>query len=718
MKRHQSAPFASLAQWWQQQQNATDDEQAMLAAALGDLVSQSPVATSDLLQCLLVLQELNVDVLGLAGAVAYHRVLVGRDGEAVLDDLPSEVAQLARELIEIERLEVAHKPDPSRRENHSAEGLRRLLLALVKDVRVVLIALAHRLVRLRAMTEADEATRSAYAQLIQAIHAPVANRLGIWQIKWELEDLIFRFLQPDTYQRVARLLDERRTDRERYITELVADVDQRISDTGIKADIAGRPKHIFSIWRKMQRKGLAFEELFDVRAIRVLVDDIAQCYTVLGLVHSLWRPVPGEFDDYIANPKPNMYQSLHTAVFGPEGKPVEVQIRTHQMHEHAELGVAAHWRYKEGGQHDAVYQRKLNWMRQVLQSSNTDDGLELLDELGQLDDEGRIYVLTPKGDVLDLRRGSTVLDFAYQVHTDVGHRCRGAKVNGRIVPLTYQLENGEQVEILTAKNADPSRDWLVPSLGYLASPRSRNKVRQWFRKADYDRNVVDGKELLERELKRLAAQSGELLPIAERYNFKNVDALYAALAIGEVTPAQVATALQAQRPAPEQDEQDLLPLKPASTAPRGKDDITIDGVGNLMTTMAKCCNPVPGDRIVGYITRTRGVSIHREDCKSLERVLKNDPDRLIAVDWGGDTRGLYQAEVFVLAFDRKGLIRDVGQAVSNCRNNLVSVNTHTDATSGQAEMRLTVQVADFEQLGHLLRQLQVVPNVLEVRRIG
>jgi len=367
-----------------------------------------------------------------------------------------------------------------------------------------------------------------------------------------------------------------------------------------------------------------------------------------------------------------------------------------------------------GSQHDAGYQRKLNWMRQLLDSG--EDGAQLLDEFRQNDDDGRVYVLTPRGDVIDLRHGSTALDFAYHVHTNVGHRCRGAKVNGRIVPLTYSLSNGEQVEILTGKESDPSRDWMVASLGYLVSPRARNKVRQWFRKIDYARNVADGKELLDRELKRMAVRGNDLQSIAKKLNLKTVEALFVALAIGEVTSAQVANQLQLDQP--EEPATDELLLKPSRLPRPGSGDIVIEGVGNLLTTIAKCCGPVPGDAIVGYITRTRGVSIHRADCKGVDRLIRQDPDRLIQVAWGSSTEGHYQAELLVIAFDRKGLIRDIGQGVSNCRNNLLSINTHTDPTSGQAEMRLTVEVADFEQLGQLLRQLLLVPNVLEVKRIG
>ena len=687
---------------------------ARLPAESASTSAESPDTPEHLVQCLQLLTDLNADHYCLIATCLYFRV--SHRGESVdqaLNGLPLEAIQLARQLLDIDRLEQAYEPDSV---HASPEGLRRLLLALIQDVRVVLIALCDRLVRLRFNVTAEEPERRQYARLIHTIHGPLANRLGIWQLKWELEDLVFRCLEPKTYQRIAKLLDQRRVDRERYIVKLVANVEDKLRGAKIEAAVRGRPKHIYSIWRKMQRKGLAFEELFDVRALRILVDDVATCYATLGLLHSLWPPVPGEFDDYIANPKGNNYQSLHTAVHGPGAQIVEMQIRTHQMDRHSELGVAAHWRYKEGGDHDASYQRKLNWMRQLLESSGEDADHSVLDEFAGDGSDERIYVLTPRGQVIDLRAGSTVLDFAYHIHTDVGHRCRGGKVNGRIVPLTQALKNGEQVEILTGKIARPSRDWLLLRAGYLKSSRARSKVRQWFKRKDHERNLAEGREILEKELKRLAASPDDLEPILERFHQKSVDSLYVAVSSGEVTSGQVASALQdLQRP----EDEDILPLARTPTPTRGaKDDVVIDGVGNLMTSLARCCSPLPGDRIAGYITRNRGVSIHRQDCKNVLRLAAVDSARMLEVDWGGRTSDRYQAQLLILAYERKGLIRDIGEMMLHCHSDVLSINTRVNEKIGRMEIEISVRVSDFEHLDFVLNRLASIPNVYETNRVG
>jgi len=667
-----------------------------------------------LAQVLELLIDLGADEEGLVAACLLARLQRGAGLDELRRDFEAGPCDLAERLIEIERLEANYDVDAAAGD---AEGLRRLLLALVEDVRVVLIALTNRLVQLRRLADDDADERRAYARRVHAIHAPLANRLGVWQLKWELEDLVFRYLEPDVYRRIARLLDERRVDRERYIAHLVKEVRRRLTEAGIEADVKGRPKHIYSIWRKMQRKALAFHELFDVRAIRILVDDVTDCYAALGLVHALRHPIPDEFDDYIANPKGNNYRSLHTAVYGPEGKTVEVQIRTYEMHQHAELGVAAHWRYKEGGSYDPTYQRKLNWMRTLLESKEEGADETLLDEFGGEGSDERVYVMTPKGQVIDLRAGSTVLDFAYHIHTDVGHRCRGAKVNGRIVPLTFKVGNGEQVEILTAKQPDPSRDWLQPRLGYLASSRARAKVRQWFKQKDRHRNLAEGRELLDKELKRLGATGTDLEPILERFNKRSVDGLHIAVAVGEITVAQVASALEdLHRP----EEEDVMPLarETPKAAAGGGADLVIEGVGNLMTTLARCCRPVPGDDIVGYVTRGRGVSIHRHDCANALRLIARDPARELQVEWGGETREVYRAELLVLAYDRKGLIRDIGNTLQSSRSDVLAINSQVDPRSSEAEIRLTIKVVDFEHLSTILSRLGALPNVFEARRIG
>jgi GTP pyrophosphokinase len=599
----------------------------------------------------------------------------------------------------------------------SAEGLRRLLLALVRDLRAVLVLLAIQLVRLReaAALPADE--RRALAELTADIYAPLANRLGIWQLKWELEDLAFRWTQPETYQRIARLLDEKRGDRERFIEDAKARIRSALAEAGVAADVAGRPKHIYSIWKKMQRKGVPFSELYDIRAVRVLVDDIPACYAALGLVHQLWPSIPSEFDDYIAHPKGNDYRSLHTAVIGPGGRTLEVQIRTHQMHEHAELGVAAHWRYKEGGGADASFERKVAWMRQLLEQR--DEGEEaLLAGFSTELVEDRVYALTPRGEVIDLPRGATVLDFAYAVHTEVGHRCRGAKVNGRIVPLDHQPATGERVEILTAKTSEPRRDWLLASNGFLATGRARDKVRAWFHRIDRTRNLQAGRELLEKELRKVAMMHADLAPVLAKFKFESLDDLHLALALGDLGPSQVSRTLhdhaQAQKAPAEPSP--LVSRKPHA-AP-SKAPFTVEGVGNLLSQIARCCQPVPGDPIVGYLTRGRGVSIHRAGCASVLRLLARQPDRLLPVEWGRASASSYEVDITLRAFDRKWLLKDLTNVIAQMSVNILGVQSRVDEASGMAELRIAVRVGDFGQLSDLLGRLNAVPGVQEARRIG
>lgn len=603
----------------------------------------------------------------------------------------------------------------ARESRTSAEGLRRLLLAIVRDLRVVFILLARQLARLRAADRLDDTQRRALAQMTADIHAPLANRLGIWQLKWELEDLAFRLSQPDTYKRIARLLDERRVDRESYIATALAQLRAALADAGIAADVAGRPKHIYSIWKKLQRKDGDFGALYDIRAVRLLVDDVPACYAALGVVHSLWPYVPGEFDDYIARPKGNHYQSLHTAVVGPEGKTLEVQIRTHDMHAHAELGVAAHWRYKEGGGGDASFERKVAWMRQLLEAKDDgDDDAALLAGLRTDLHEDRAYLLTPRGEVMDLPRGATVLDFAYHVHTDVGHRCRGAKVNGRIVPLTFQPASGDRIEILTAKEKAPRRDWLSAQHGFLTTHRALEKVRAWFRRIDLTANLSAGRAILDKELKRLALANVELDSLPPRFHVKTLEEFLVALALGEISSAQVARALHEMiappKPAP----------PPAVRPPKSgaKDALTIAGVGNLMTQLARCCQPLPGDAVMGFITRGRGVSVHRADCASLARLRVRNPSRVIEVEWGNRREQAYEVDVLVKGYDRKWLHKDITNVIASANAHLLAVNTRVDPGSGLATMNFALRVTDYGQLSSLLGKLAAVPNVIEARRLA
>jgi GTP pyrophosphokinase len=597
----------------------------------------------------------------------------------------------------------------------AAEGLRRLLLAIIRDLRVVFILLARQLVMMRRAEHLPEDERRALAQLTADIHAPLANRLGIWQLKWELEDLAFRYLQPETYRRIANLLDERRGDRETWIAHATHMLSDALADAGIDADVAGRPKHISSIWRKMQKKGLDFSGLYDIRALRVLVRDVPACYAALGVVHSLWPFIAGEFDDYIASPKGNNYQSLHTAVIGPEGRTLEVQIRSHDMHAYAELGFAAHWRYKEGSGGDASFERKIAWMRQLLDGrEEQDDDSALLAGFRTDVIEDRVYLLTPKGQVLDLPKGATVLDFAYVIHTDVGHRCRGAKVNGRIVPLTFQPNSGDRIEILTGKTAEPRRDWLSAHHGFLQTARSRNKVRNWFRQADRELNIAAGRSILDRELKRLAMHNVDLDKLPARFQLRSVEDLYEALALGDVTPTQIARTLhEGDRAGESQTPKPVAATRPAAP---GKDALVIEGVGNLLSVLARCCQPVPGDDVVGFITRGRGVSVHRSDCVQLQRLRDLDANRIIDVEWGGNRQRAYEVNVVVRGYDRKGLHKDVSNVIASANVQILAIDARVDQAHNEVTMNLALRVADFGQLSSLLGQLHAVPNVIEAQR--
>ena len=617
----------------------------------------------------------------------------------------------------------------------NAEGLRRLLLAIVRDLRVVPILLAAQLARLRSLpfnaadaTDPERDDARALARLTRDIHAPLANRLGIWQLKWELEDLAFRHLEPDTYLRIARLLDDKRAGRERYIEQVKRDIGDALRGQGIRADVAGRPKHIYSIWKKMQRKNLPIGELYDLRAVRVLVEDVAACYAALGVVHALWLPVPSEFDDYIARPKNNDYRSLHTAVIGPDGKALEVQIRTHEMHAQAELGVAAHWRYKEtGGSQrssaaNAANDRKIEWMRRLLEASG--EGREgeraLAGDLGTELLEDRVYALTPQGKVIDLPAGATPLDFAYHVHTEVGHRCRGAKVDGRIVPLDTRLRSGERVEILTAKTGEPRRDWLVASNGFLASPRSREKVRAWFHKLDRARNLQAGRELLERELRRmglLQAMHAEFpAPILATFNVTSLEELQVLVALGDAGPHQVGRALleherAAAGPAPAEAPATRVPRK---TVPRAKSGFTVVGVGNLLVQIARCCQPLPGEEIGGYLTRARGVSVHRRACAALLRLAAVEPQRVLPVEWGR-TGGSHDADVLVEALDRKWLLKELTNLIA--QEDVHVLDIHSEALRAQrVRLRLRLRVQDFGQLSRLLGKIEGMAGVESSRR--
>ncbi len=651
----------------------------------------------------------------LAGAVLYPAIRAGEIDDKVLQTRELRLlANVISGIAQLDRFELPAEWTPGEAlAVQQSEALRKMLLAVVSDVRLVLVRIASQLYHLREAKHLSPEARRKLAVETREIYAALANRLGVWQLKWELEDLTLRYLEPEQYQGIAEALNEKRTEREAFIRQVKDILGHELAAAGIAAEITGRPKHIYSIYRKMRRKNRGLESLYDIRAVRILVGDVKDCYAALGVVHNLWSYLPGEFDDYIANPKDNDYQSLHTAVIGPEGKTVEVQIRTHDMHRQAELGIAAHWRYKEGGGTPRAFDRKITFLRQLLEPAG--DGSELLDQIRDEVFEDRVYAISPKGDVVELPAGATPLDFAYHVHTQVGHRCRGAKVDGRIVPLTYKVQNGDRIEIITGSQPQPSRDWLVPRLGYIAGPRTRAKVRNWFRQQDRDDHLRDGREVLDRELARLSVRDVPIETISRQLKFRDVDALCVALGSGDLTPAAVATAVQQltvsdEPPAPRK-------RRMAKANPTSPDSVAVTGVGGLMSSFARCCRPVPPEPIVGYITLGRGVSIHRADCGNLLGLVKRHPERVLDVAWGGEeASGRYPVELTVRAFDRQGLIRDISTVLADEDANVTNLTSRTDRKSMQTIMQISLEIADLPTLATAMNRLEQIPNVETVSR--
>jgi GTP pyrophosphokinase len=590
---------------------------------------------------------------------------------------------------------------------------------MVEDIRVVLIKLAERTQALRYLMNADERLRQQTAREIQDVFAPLANRLGIWQLKWELEDLSLRALESAEYKKIATLLDERRQDRQRYIDQVISILRGELEGAGIKAEISGRPKHIYSIWNKLRRKPGGIEAIYDIRAVRILVDSVKDCYAALGLVHHLWTPLPKEFDDYIAKPKANNYRSLHTAVIGPEGKPLEVQIRTWEMHQHSEYGVAAHWRYKEGdakSAHDRGFNDKIAWLRQILDWKDAvADSSDLLAAFKSSLFTDSIYVLTPQGKVIDLPRGATPVDFAYYVHTNLGHRCRGARVDGHMVPLNYVLKNGQQVDIVTAKQGGPSRDWLNPDLGYVHSHRARTKVRQWFKAQQLDLTIAQGRAMVERELSRLGQTSLKLEAIAAKAGFAKVDEFFAAYARDDINSRQVQAAAHAvAQPAVVEAPAEPEVITKKSRAGGAGSGILVVGVDRLMTGLARCCKPAPPDPIVGFVTRGKGVTIHRANCANVARIRTREPERLIDAGWGAPREEVFPVDVVVEAMDRQGLLRDISEILSREKINVTAVNTLS--RNMQARMSFTLEVQSVAQLRRALALVHDVRGVVNAAR--
>ena len=602
----------------------------------------------------------------------------------------------------------------SRNYDLQSETLRKTFMAMSDDVRVVLIKLADRLHNMRTLGHMAENKRKRIAQQTLDIFAPLANRLGIWHIKWELEDLAFRYTNPEKYKEIAHNLAERRSVRENEMGGIKARLEDVLSHVGIKAEVTARPKHIYSIYSKMIRKGVSFDQVHDIRGVRVIVPDEPSCYAALGYIHGTWRPVPGEFDDYIGNPKDNFYKSLHTAIIYDDGKTLEIQIRTPEMHQDAEYGIAAHWRYKEGSQRDADYERRIIWLRSLMEwRQDVEDAREFVDSMKTDVFVDRVYILTPKGDIIDLPAGATPIDFAYHIHTEVGHRCRGAKINGKLVSLDYQLKTGDQVQVLTAKQGGPSRDWLNPNLGLVKTQRARSKIRHWFIDQAREQNLNQGRVMLEKELRRLGATDVNLERLAREYLFKNVDDLFVALGTGEIPLTQVVRSLSLG-PAGQEEEIFSFTGKPSAA---GKIDdtgsnVAVVGLKGLLTSMARCCNPAPGDPIIGYITRGRGATIHRQDCPNILR--NEDRERLVRVSWG-EPKKTYPVPIRIKAYDRDGLVKDVSTLIDNEGINMLSFTSGT--TKNLAWVDAVLEVRDIEQLSRILDRLENLPNVTEVVRV-
>jgi GTP pyrophosphokinase len=653
--------------------------------------------------------------------------------ESLRETFGEPVATLAGGVERLYRLRVATRPGQWAEsqggragKGEQSEVLRKMVLGMVEDIRVVLIRLASRTQTLRWFAKNPDPERRSYAQETLDIYAPLANRLGVWQLKWELEDLSFRFIEPELYKRIAQMLDERRVERERYIAGAMAALARELGAAGVKAEITGRPKHIYSIWNKMRTKGLDFSELYDVRALRVIVPSVKDCYSALGVVHDLWQPIPKEFDDYISRPKGNEYQSLHTAVIGPEGKTVEIQIRTEQMHRHAEYGVAAHWRYKEAdgttrargpARAESAFQEKIAWLRELLAwRDEIADSAKWTERTRQAALDETVYVLTPQGKVIDLPAGATPVDFAYALHTDLGHRCRGAKVDGHIVPLETPLKSGQRVEVITAKTGGPSRDWLSSERGFAKTPRARQKIRQWFNAQAHAETVAAGRLVVEKEARREGATQASFDALAVRLGFAGTDELFAAVARDELNLRQLQAALREMVGAPAASPPPVAP--PAPRKPRtgtAQSDVLVVGMDRLLTQLAKCCKPVPPDPIRGFVTRGKGVSVHREDCASLKRLAERHPERLIEADWGGKSGGAYTVEMVVTANDRQGLLRDVGDSLARESVNVTAVRTQT--RDELAFMRFTFDIADLVQLRRVLTAVREVPGVIRVARV-
>ncbi len=721
----------------QKDNNIVDVEQILRACALSRKAHEESDAQEDIwtdnnpgsyrtgLEMAEILADLKLDQEALVSAILYRSV---RERKLSLADVKAQfgdgVAKLIDGVLQMAAIGALVHPTPDSvfgQSEGQLDNVRKMLVTMIDDVRVALIKLAERTCAIRAVKTGDRKKRYRVAREVFDVYAPLAHRLGIGHIKWELEDLSFRYLQPSAYKQIATLLDEKRLDRQQFIEDVLATLRGELAKVGISGDLMGRAKHIYSIWRKMQRKNVDFTQIYDVRAVRILVPKVSDCYAVLGIVHGLWKNVPHEFDDYIASPKKNGYRSLHTAVIGPQGKVLEIQIRTSEMHEDAELGVCAHWLYKgtDTASKTDSYESKISWLRQVLEwHEDVGSVNEFVDQFRADAEHERIYAFTPEGHVVDMQYGSTPLDFAYRVHTKIGHRCRGAKVNGKIVTLSFKLKTGDQVEIMTGREECPSRDWLNSNLGFITSSRARAKVRHWFKEQDREQNMLDGRQMAEREMKRLALTGVDYNALADNLGFAIRDDMFAALGAGDLRLTQIIGSAQRLVETPRESKQLDLALPPGRKSKAGKGDVHISGVGNLLTSMASCCKPVPGDPIIGYITLGRGVSIHRQDCVNALQLQEKEHERIIEVSWGEEEGSTYPVDVLVDAYDRPALLRDVMTIMANDKVNVVAVNTLTDKKRNTARLLITLEIRKLEDLGRLMDRIGQLSNVMDVHRLA
>ncbi len=697
-------------------------ERAFLCAAKAHETQRRLSGQPFIVHCVAVAQilaDMKLDATTIAAALLHD---VAEDTKVSLEDIEKEfgpkVAELVAGVTKLKKLPTdVDSMHGGKAGDREMEFLRKMFLAMGSDFRVILIKLADRLHNMRTLGHMPHHKRIQKSKETLEIFAPIANRLGIWQIKWELEDLAFRYLAPQQYREIASQIDERRSDREAYLKRTTSYIQEQFAREGLKADVRGRPKHIYSIYRKMERKNLPFNQIYDIRAIRIIVDNVSQCYQALGIIHNIFHAIPGEFDDYISSPKENSYRSLHTAVLDKEGKTLEIQIRTHEMHEDAEYGIAAHWRYKEGrspnGQKNA-FDRRLERIRRMMddvqETGETDANGFVKGMLEQISPD-RIYAFTPKGDIIDLPEGATPIDFAYYVHTEVGHRCRGAKVNGRLVSLDYQLKNGDRVEITTANRGGPSLDWLNADLGFVKTTRARNKIKQWFRKRERENAISAGKEVLDRELRKIGLSAMSRDDIAIQLGYSRAEELMAAIGYGEITGAHISLRLLEA----EHQTGEMAALE--ATVTRKDEPVKIEGMridetGGLLVTLARCCNPTYGDEITGFITRGKGITVHRADCKNVLNT--NEPERIINVTWPPEAEQSFPVPVLIVAYDREGLMRDIGAVIADEKISMSNVNIST--RQNIATFELTMEIHDLTQLTRILAKLERLPNVVEAFR--